>query len=217
MIPLRDSTRSYSSPVVVYAIIAASLGAFLYTQGLGPDQAMRVYTTYGAIPAAVVREPHPDAWVTLVTSMFLHGSWLHLGGNMLYLWVFGDNIEDAMGHGPFLLFYLVAGVLAALAHVATQPGSTVPLIGASDAIAGVLGAYLILYPRARILSLVFYGFFVRPTELPAVLVLGLWFVLQLIEGLWALGAPGTTTVAFWAHVGGFIAGALLVPVFVRRR
>ncbi|MDR7523127.1 MAG: rhomboid family intramembrane serine protease [Armatimonadota bacterium] len=217
MIPLRDSTRSYSRPVVVYAVIAACVGAFLYTQGLRPDQAAAVYTTYGAVPSAVVAGPYPDAGLGLITSMFLHGNWVHLGGNMLYLWVFGDNVEDAMGHGSFLVFYLAAGVLAALAHVATQPTSTVPLIGASGAIAGVLGAYLVLYPRARILSLVFFGIFIRFVELPAALVLGLWFLLQLAEGLWALGAPAVTMVAWWAHVGGFIAGAVLVPIFVRRR
>ncbi len=217
MIPLRDSTRSRSSPVVVYLIIAACAAAFLYTQSLGPDDSqMAFYTAYGAIPRAITRGPWPDAWVGLLTSMFLHGSWVHLGGNMLYLWIFGDNIEDAMGHGGFVVFYLLTGVVAALVHVATQPASTVPLIGASGAIAGVLGAYLVLYPRARVLTLVFFVF-IRLAELPAVLVLSLWFVLQLVQGIAALNAPGVAAVAFWAHVGGFAAGAVLVPVFARRR
>lgn len=218
MIPLRDSARSSSPPVVVYGIIAASAAVFLYTQGLDPGPAQTAFfSTYGAVPRAVIGGPWSEAWSGLLTSIFLHGSWVHLGSNMLYLWVFGDNIEDTLGHGRFLVFYLLTGVLASLAHVATQPDSTVPLVGASGAIAGVLGAYLIRYPRSRILSLVFFGIFVRLVELPAVLVLSLWFVLQLAEGLMALGAPGVTMVAWWAHIGGFAAGAVLVPLFGRRR
>jgi membrane associated rhomboid family serine protease len=149
--------------------------------------------------------------------MFLHGSWMHLGSNMLYLWVFGDNIEDAMGHLPFLVFYLLVGVLAGLAHIVTHGASDVPLVGASGAIAGVLGAYLILYPRARILSVVFIVFLIRLVELPASIVLGLWFVLQVFQGLAALAAPSVATVAWWAHIGGFAAGALLVRLFARGR
>ena len=218
MIPLRDSTRSRSSPIVVYLIIAACVAAFLYTAGLGSDRArMGFYTLYGAIPRAITQGGWPAAWLSLLTSMFLHGSWLHLGGNMLYLWVFGDNVEDAMGHGGFLLFYMLTGVIAALAHVATQPTSTEPLIGASGAIAGVLGAYLVLYPRARVTSLMILFPFIRLIDLPAVLVLSLWFLLQLYQGLATLGTSGVATVAFWAHVGGFIAGAVLVLIFARRR
>ncbi len=218
MIPLRDSTRSRSSPIVVYLIIAACVAAFLYTEGPGRDQASPVfYMTYGAVPRAITQGPWPAAWLSLVTSMFLHGSWLHLGGNMLYLWVFGDNIEDAMGHGGFLLFYVLAGVIAALAHVATQPASAVPLIGASGAIAGVLGAYLVLYPRARVTTLMIIFPFIRLIDLSAVLVLSLWFLLQLYQGVATLGASGVATVAFWAHVGGFISGAVLVLIFARGR
>lgn len=218
MIPLRDSTRSRSSPIVVYSIIALVVGVFLYTQGLGSEQRqMAFYMTYGAIPRAITQGPWPAAWLSLVTSMFLHGSWLHVAGNMLYLWVFGDNVEDAMGHGRFVVFYLLTGVVAALVHVTTQPASAVPLIGASGAIAGILGAYLVLYPRARVTSLVILFPFIRFIDLPAVLVLSLWFVLQLYQGLATLGASGVATVAFWAHVGGFIAGAVLAPIFARRR
>ncbi len=218
MIPLRDSTRSASVPVVVYSIIAACVGVFLYTLGLGTEEAQAAFfSSHGAIPLAVTTGPWPDAWLGLVTSIFMHGSWVHLGGNMLYLWIFGDNVEDAMGHGRFIVFYLLAGGAAALAHVMTQPASPVPLVGASGAIAGVLGAYLILYPRARILSLVVFGFFIRFVELPALLVLSLWFLLQLVEGFGTLSAPDVTTVAWWAHVGGFIAGAVLVLIFARRR
>ncbi len=218
MIPLRDSTRSRTAPVVVYSIIAACVGVFLYTIGLDSAGAERAFfATYGAIPRSITQSPWPDAWRGLLTSIFMHGSWTHLGGNMLYLWIFGDNVEDAMGHGRFLVFYLTTGVAAALSHVAAHPASPVPLVGASGAIAGVLGAYLILYPRARVLSLVIFGFFIRTVELPAILVLSLWFILQLVSGFGTLSAPGAATVAWWAHVGGFVAGVLLVFVFARRR
>lgn len=217
MIPLRDSARSSSSPVVVYSLIAACVGAFLYAEGLGGGARMAFYASMGAVPKAITSGPWPDAWLGLVTSIFLHGSWAHLGGNMLYLWIFGDNVEDAMGHGRFLVFYLVTGVLAAMAHVASSPESPVPLIGASGAIAGVLGAYMVLYPKARILSLLILGFFIRLAELPAVLVLSLWFIIQLLSGVATLGSSPVTTVAWWAHVGGFVAGAVLVSAFARRR
>ncbi|MGH2403909.1 MAG: rhomboid family intramembrane serine protease [bacterium] len=218
MIPLRDSVRSRTAPVVVYSIIAACVGVFLYTTGLESVAAERAFfASYGAIPRAITQGPWPEAWRGLATSIFMHGSWMHLGGNMLYLWIFGDNVEDAMGHSRFLVFYLVTGLAAALSHVAAQPASPVPLVGASGAIAGVLGAYLVLYPQARVLSLVILGFFIRTVELPAILVLSLWFVLQLVQGFGTLRAPGATTVAWWAHVGGFVAGAVLVLAFARRR
>jgi membrane associated rhomboid family serine protease len=216
MIPLRDSTRSASIPVVAYAIIAVCTTVFVYTLGLTEDARAAFYTAYGAIPQVVLAGPWPRAAMGLLTYNFLHGSWLHLLGNMLYLWIFADNVEDAMGHGRFIVFYLVSGALAALVHIWTQTGSDVPLVGASGAIAGVLGAYLLLYPGARILSLVFLGWFVRLVELPAVFVLSLWFILQVAEGVLALAAPGVVTVAFWAHVGGFVAGFLLVRPFVAR-
>ena len=218
MIPLRDSNRSSTVPIVAYSIIAACVAVFLYTESLGSDEAqMAFYLAYGAIPRLITQGAWPTAFIGLFTSMFLHGSWLHLGGNMLYLWIFADNVEDAMGHGRFVVFYLLTGVIAALTHVLTQPASQVPLVGASGAIAGVLGAYLVLYPRARVLSAVVLGIFVRLVELPAVLVLGMWFLLQLLQGVWVLGASDVATVAFWAHIGGFIAGAVLVRVFARRR
>lgn len=219
MIPLRDSIRSRSTPVITLALIVACVVSFLYVQGFGSNaEVMAFYQTYGAVPRAVTGGPWPEAGVGLVTSMFLHGSWAHLGGNMLYLWVFGDNVEDTMGHGRFLLFYLLTGVLATLAHVATHPASTVPLVGASGAIAGVLGAYVVLYPRSGILSVVFIPpFFIRLVQLPAIFVLTLWFVLQLVQGVAALGMPGVHTVAWWAHVGGFAAGVVLVAAFAARR
>jgi membrane associated rhomboid family serine protease len=219
MIPLRDSIRSRSTPIVTLTIIAVCVAVFLYAQGLGSRaELMAFYETYGAVPRAVVAGSWPEGRLGLVTSMFLHGSWAHLGGNMLYLWVFGDNVEDSMGHGRFLVFYLLTGVLAALAHVVTQPGSSVPLVGASGAIAAVLGAYLMLHPRSGILSLVLIPpFFVRVVELPALIVLSLWFLLQLVQGFAALAHPGVTTVAWWAHIGGFVAGVLLVGWFARHR
>ncbi len=218
MIPLRDSTRSRSVPVVAYALVAASVASFLYTLGLGSEEAVVAhFQTYGAVPGVVTGGPWPGSWVGLLTSIFLHGSWMHLGSNMLYLWIFGDNVEDAMGHAGFLLFYLLCGVIASLAHVAAYPGSPVALVGASGAIAGVLGAYLVLYPRARILSLLIFGFFIRLAEMPAAVVLSLWFLLQLLQGFVTLGVPETTAVAWWAHIGGFVAGVVLVPLFARRR
>jgi membrane associated rhomboid family serine protease len=217
MIPLRDSTRSLSSPLVVYLIIAVCVAVFLYTQSLGEVAAERFYLTYGAIPAAVTAGAWPAAAVGLVTSMFLHGSWLHLGGNMLYLWVFGDNIEDAVGHGRFVVFYLLTGVVAAMAHILVQPSSRIPLVGASGAIAGVLGGYLVLYPRARIQSLLILGWFWRVAELPALLVLSLWFLFELLQATMTLGAGDVASIAFWAHVGGFAAGALVIRIFTAGR
>jgi membrane associated rhomboid family serine protease len=217
MIPLRDTARSHSTPIVVYGLIAACIAIYVYADRLeSPAAVAAFYSEYGATPQAVLAGG-PPAWSTLFTSMFLHGSWMHLGGNMLYLWIFGDNIEDAMGHLGFLLFYVLAGILAGLAHVLTHASSTVPLVGASGAIAGVLGAYLILYPRSGIVSLIFFFPFVRLTVLPAAVVLSLWLILQVVQGVVALGAPGITTVAWWAHIGGFAAGAVLVSAFARRR
>jgi membrane associated rhomboid family serine protease len=217
MIPLRDSTRSLSSPLVVYLIIAVCVAVFLYTQTLDERTAERFYLTYGAIPAAVTAGAWPAAALGLITSMFLHGSWLHLGGNMLYLWIFGDNVEDAMGHARFVLFYLLTGVIAAMAHILVQPSSAVPLVGASGAIAGVLGGYLILYPHARIQSLLVLGWFWRVAELPALLVLSLWFLLELLQATMTLGAGQVASIAFWAHVGGFAAGAIVIRAFTAGR
>ena len=155
------------------------------------------------------------AAATLLTSMFLHGGWLHLIGNMLYLWIFGDNVEDAMGHGRFVLFYLVCGLAAALAQAGLDPGSEVPMVGASGAISGVLGAYLMLHPRAHVLVLIPLGILTQLVRLPALIVLAFWFGLQLFQQLSA--PPGQGGVAFMAHIGGFVAGMALVPLFKRPR
>jgi membrane associated rhomboid family serine protease len=145
--------------------------------------------------------------------MFMHGGITHIGGNMLYLWIFGDNIEESLGHGRFLLFYLLGGLIASFVHILSDPLSTIPTVGASGAIAAVLGAYLVLFPRSRVLTLIWLAFFIRITYIPAAIVLGLWFVLQLFQGLVSLGATGMGGVAFWAHIGGFVAGLVLVRVF----
>ncbi|MCL5677633.1 MAG: rhomboid family intramembrane serine protease [Firmicutes bacterium] len=218
MIPLRDSTRSRTTPWVTWLLIAANVLVFLYELGLRPKEQAVLSVIYGVVPARYSLPGFPAGpaglFLPLVTAMFLHGGWLHLLGNMIYLWVFGDNVEDRMGHGRFLTFYLLVGLLANLAHIYFNPLSEVPTIGASGAIAGVLGAYFISFPRARVLTLVPIGIFLTAIEVPALLLLLFWFLLQLVSGLFAGPAQ---TVAWWAHVGGFIAGAALAGVFRRRR
>jgi membrane associated rhomboid family serine protease len=171
--------------------------------------------SYGVVPAQFVAQGFAgEQMVRFTAAMFMHGGWFHLLSNMLYLWIFGDNVEDRMGHLKYLVFYLLAGYIATLAHVFYAPQSNAPLIGASGAIAGVLGAYLILFPRAKVLTLIFIFIFIQIIPVPAVIFLGLWFILQLLQGAAAAGAPG---VAFWAHIGGFVAGMLLVKLFARRK
>ncbi len=222
MIPLRDSIPSSTRPVVMWLVVAACVYMFLYTLSLGPPAAMiRLVEAYGVIPAqftgrAPVAGPVPPA-ARLVTGLFLHGGWLHLLGNMLFLWIFGDNVEDAMGHGPFLVFYLLCGVAAGLAHILANPLSQEPTIGASGAIAGVLGAYLVLYPRARVLCLVPVWIFLQFVWVPAVLFVPVWIVLQLVAALASLGTDQAGGVAWWAHVGGFVTGAVLVRAFAGAR
>ncbi len=154
-------------------------------------------------------------WITIFTSMFMHGGWMHLIGNMLYLWIFGDNVEDAMGHGRFVVFYLLCGVAAVFAQALPDPSSTVPMVGASGAISGVLGAYLLLYPHARVLVVIPFGFYLHPMRIPAGLVLVLWFGLQLLSN--AMAQAGQGGVAFRAHIGGFVAGMILITIFKQRR
>ncbi len=219
MIPLRDDNPSSTPPVVTVLLILACTAVFLYMfYGVGSEAALEGFiVTYGAVPAELLAPGRlPVEAPTLVTAMFLHGGWAHLIGNMLFLWIFGDNVEDLMGHGGFLLFYLLAGAVATGAHVLLNPASTAPLIGASGAIAGVLGAYLVLFPRARILSLVPFGLFSRLVAVPAVLFLPVWFLMQFVYGVASLTGEAAA-VAWWAHVGGFVAGIVLVPVFARRR
>ena len=212
MIPLRDVIPSRTSPVLVITIIALNAVAFLFEQTLSDRQLALFVREYGVVPAAF-------AWGSVFTSMFLHGGWMHILGNMLFLWIFGDNVEDRMGHGRFVVFYLICGTVAAVAHVMSEPGSPIPTIGASGAVAGVMGAYLVLYPRSRILTLLPLFIFWRIIEVPAVVFLGLWFALQLFSGVGTMlmaaqGAPAGG-IAFWAHVAGFLAGVVLVYAFRR--
>jgi membrane associated rhomboid family serine protease len=226
VIPLRDANPTRRTPIVTLALIAACFVAFAYELGVlassGEAGLDRFFLQHGVVPADLTRSIRAGAWLSapvlgLITSLFLHGGWLHLLGNMLYLWIFGNNIEDRLGPIGFVCFYLVGGVVAGLAQVAIAPDSTLPLVGASGAIAATLGAYLVLFPRARILSLVFLGFFYQLIEVPALFVLGFWFVLQLIDGVASLGATNAQGgVAFFAHIGGFGAGAL-VAVALRGR
>ncbi|HKC58123.1 MAG TPA: rhomboid family intramembrane serine protease [Vicinamibacterales bacterium] len=210
MIPLRDIIPSRTTPVVTIALIVVNVLVFLYELSLG--RGVDAFTLYwGLVPAAF-------SWVTVLTSMFLHGGILHVAGNMLYLWIFGDNVEDRMGHGRFLVFYLLCGVAAALAQTITAPDSLVPMVGASGAIAGVMGAYFVLYPKSRIVTLVPLFFFFQIIEVPAILFLGIWFLMQFVSGLGSIvtvAARSTGGIAFWAHVAGFVAGISGVVVFRR--
>ena len=219
MIPLHDDNPTEITPVFTIAFIAACVLVFLYQVSLPPRPGELFVYQYGAIPAAVFGNAQLPAELvalpalgTLVSSMFLHGGWMHLIGNMLYLWIFGNNIEDVMGHVKFVIFYVTCGVLAALSHAMIDPNSTVPMVGASGAISGILGSYILLYPRARVMVLIPLGFFMHTLYVPAGIVLGLWFVMQLLSGGMSLGHEGGG-VAFFAHIGGFVAGLLLIGLF----
>ena len=216
MIPLYDRNPTRRFPIVTVGLIVTCFLVFglelTISMGGGDNALEGFFEQWGAVPSHVTAAIGAGDWLSpailgIFTSMFLHGGWLHIVGNMLYLWIFGNNVEDRMGRLPFLAFYLVGGVAAALAQVAIDPSSEAPLVGASGAIAAALGAYLVLFPGARILSLVFLGFFYQLLEVPSVLILGFWFVLQLINGVAALG-PETAQggVAFFAHIGGFALG-----------
>jgi membrane associated rhomboid family serine protease len=218
MIPIRDTTKSRTVPFVNYLLIAICGVVFLFEVSLGSRAEMLV-SRFGVIPADVSmlwRDHHVSvgSLLTLVTSTFLHGGWMHLIGNMLYLYIFGDNVEDRIGHGPYLFFYLLCGVGASVVQVLSSQLSTVPLIGASGAIAGVLGAYFLLYPRARILTLVPLFVFFPVIELSAFFFLGFWFIMQFLQGSLSAGADVAGGVAWWAHAGGFLVGAALLPIFL---
>ena len=221
MIPLRDDNPSVHPPVVAISFIIICVLVFLWQFSLGTEGGQRAIYALGVIPAVLLGGQHlpPELAVvppaaTILTSMFMHGGWMHLIGNMLYLWIFGDNVEDSMGHGRFVVFYVLCGVAAALAQAIPEPGSTIPMVGASGAISGVLGAYLLLYPHARVLVAVPLGIILHTVRLPAGVVLLLWFGLQLLSNMFA--QPGQGGVAFRAHIGGFVAGMLLIPLFKRR-
>jgi membrane associated rhomboid family serine protease len=218
MFPLFDDNPHFGRPHVMWLLIALCVAVFLWQASLTPEQGQAAVYVFGMVPALLfegMRLPEGMAvvppWATLVTSMFMHGGFMHLAGNMLYLWIFGDNVEVAMGKLRFLAFYLACGVAAALTQGLLDPSSQIPMIGASGAVSGVLGAYLLLFPRANVRVLMIpWGL----VAVPALLVLGLWFGLQLLNGM---SAPkGEGGVAFWAHVGGFVAGMALLPLFKQR-
>ncbi len=205
MFPIRDHNPSERTPFVTYALIAINTVVFLAYYPASTDQSLfRFYSEWALLPENVADGRNLG---TLVTSMFLHGGWMHIIGNMLFLWIFGDNLEDIMGHIGFLLFYLAGGVAAGFFHVIADPSSAIPTVGASGAIAGVMGGYLLLFPRARVDILIIIIIFVRIFPLPAWVMLGLWFVLQLINGVITDATGGG--VAYWAHAGGFVAGFVL--------
>jgi membrane associated rhomboid family serine protease len=227
MIPLRDDQPRYSQPYINYFLIALNSIIFLFEFGLqlqSPRALNGLIFEFGAIPHAVTTAltgPHFDpasAFLPIFTSIFLHGSWLHLIGNMWVLWIFGDNIEDYLGHFQYLVFYLICGLTASFTHILLNLGSRVPSIGASGAIAGVMGAYFVLFPRAKVLTLVPLIIFFTFWWLPAWIVLGYWFVVQFLSGTSTSITTATQSggVAFWAHVGGFVAGILLIKVFPER-
>jgi membrane associated rhomboid family serine protease len=237
VLPLKDNVPTRSFPAVSVALIAVNVAIYLYEfflwfepaaagrPSLGGKLYEQFVVEFGLIPCrlgdicpprldtALAAAPPPT--LTILTSMFVHGSLLHVGGNMLYLWIFGNNVEDSMGHGRFLVFYLVCGLAAAAAQYFQNPASVIPMVGASGAVSGTLGAYLLLHPRARVWTLVIFGFFVRVIPVPAVLVLGLWFAVQFASSVLTFARGDTGGVAFLAHVGGFVAGLLLIQAFRR--
>ncbi len=220
MFPLSDHLPRRTTPIVNYILIAANILMFIWELSLGP-QIERALFAVAFIPARFWSSPDLANVITIFVSMFLHGGLFHLGGNMLYLWIFGDNVEDRLGHTKYLFFYLICGILATLAHAIVNADSSMPSIGASGAIAGVLGGYIVMFPRARVTTLIPIFFFITVREIPAVVVLGLWFVLQLFTGAASLGIPEHNAggVAYFAHIGGFIAGMILVVLMggLRRR
>ena len=230
MFPLRDDNPTLSKPIATIALILLNLAAWVLLQGLGSEPALsRSVCELGLIPAELFGTATPGgrvqvgenaycvlgqgSWSSVLTSMFMHGSWFHIIGNMWFLWVFGNNVEDVMGKLRYLAFYLLCGVAAAMAQAFTSPHSAAPMVGASGAIGGVMGAYAVTYPQARVETLIFLGFYIRTVSVPAVAMLGYWFLLQLLSGLPSLAEDSVGGVAFWAHIGGFLAGVALTFVF----
>lgn len=217
MMPLKDDIPSSKRPLITIGLISVNCLVFFYLLSFG-EEFQNALIKWGAIPFEITHREELTPQLafsiplSLFSSMFMHGGFFHLAGNMLYLWIFGDNVEDKLGHIKFFIFYILCGLFASLTHILTSPSSKIPMVGASGAIAGVLGAYIINFPNARILTLVFFGFFIRITSIPALLVLGFWFVLQLLYGLPSLGSVGGG-VAWFAHVGGFLSGIILFKLF----
>lgn len=219
MVPLHDNNPTRITPYVTYGLIGINIFVFLYQITLPIDMLNQFLSTWGVVPillsASLSGQVSSFVWITLMTSQFLHGGIYHLAGNMLYLWVFGNNVEDKMGHVRFLIFYLACGVLAGLSQWFVSQASEVPLVGASGAIAGVMGAYIIRFPRARILTVIPIFFYITAIRIPAYLFLGFWFVQQALYSIFSLGVQtgmNSGGVAYWAHAGGFVFGALLGPL-----
>jgi membrane associated rhomboid family serine protease len=211
MIPLRDVIPTRTVPIITVLIIALNAAAFGFELTIPDPQMPAFMHTFALVPAEFT-------WPAIFTSMFLHGGWMHFLGNMLYLWIFGDNVEERLGHLRYGFFYLLCGVVASLAHVYMNPNSLLPTLGASGAIAGVMGAYFVLFPQSRVLTIVFFGFFFRLVELPAVALLGVWFAMQIFSGAATIGIGAAVGgVAFWAHIAGFLTGIAWVLVFRERR
>lgn len=225
MIPIKDTQRSRTRPYVNWILIFINLSIFAYELSLS-DRALAEFTLkYGVVPAVIT---NPSAFLPadlartsgllgLVTSLFIHVGWVHALGNMLYLWIFGDNVEDLMGHGRYLAFYFLVGITASAAHILADPTSAVPTVGASGAIAGVHGAYFVNFPRSRILALIPIGFFMPMVEVPSIVFLFLWFITNLFSGVASIGAQAQGGVAWWAHIGGFVAGMVISVLWRRRR
>ena len=219
MVPLHDDNPTNITPVVVYALITINVLVFLHQMSLGAgiNDFFRLYAVIprelsASFAGASLNQPVPETY-TLITSQFLHGGFMHIGFNMLFLWTFGNNIEDSLGHVKFLIFYLGCGILAGLTHWFFDMNSIVPTVGASGAIAGVMGAYILKYPKAQILTLLPLGIFITTIRIPAFFFLGFWFIQQAISSVLSLGLPGNTGgVAYWAHAGGFVFGAILGPL-----
>lgn len=220
MIPLRDTTKSTSFPFVNLTLITINILIFLYEISLGQNFNIFIYE-YGLIPAKVFSSSNTglyDVSLPFISSMFIHGGWLHIVGNMLFLYIFGDNVEARMGHYRYLIFYIVCGLAAAVFQIATNVSSEIPMVGASGAISGVLGAYITFYPKSKILTLVPIFFFIRLIHIPAAIFIFVWFIIQFVSGIGSLEMPGDTGgVAFWAHIGGFVAGLILARHFQKRR
>jgi membrane associated rhomboid family serine protease len=210
MFPVSDSNPTHRTPILTYLLVGINVAVFLFELTMSQTQLQNFFLDYSVVPYLLSRDGlAPDNILDVFRSMFFHGGWLHLIGNMVYLWIFGDNIEDRLGRIPFLILYFVSGIVAVISQYVIDPNSQIPLVGASGAIAGVLGSYLILFPAARVRTITLMGRMSRMSETSAVIVLGLWFVLQLFNGIAGLGVETGGGVAFFAHIGGFIAGVVL--------
>ncbi len=222
MIPIRDSTPSATFPVVTVLIIIVNALVFFYELSLG-EALNQVINTFGLVPSHWIQLVQTNPFniagivVPFFSSMFMHGGWMHFIGNMWFLWIFGDNVEDSMGHGRYVIFYLLCGVGAGVIHLIANIQSTVPTIGASGAIAGIMGAYMMLYPRGRVLTLIPIFIFFQFIEIPAVVFLLIWILIQTFQGVLALGMTAGGGVAWWAHIGGFAIGAIFIFLFRKRR